>query len=306
MESLRNQIEIFYGKPTDVISDCLRGFLIPDEGFEFIAADFAAIEARVIAWLAGEESILEIFRTHGKIYEDAASKIYKVPMAEVSPSQRQIGKVAVLALGFGGGKDAFTRMGKGYGVTVSEKEAEVIKTAWREANPEIVSYWSALEWAAKKAILNKTKKFSAGFKGREVTYLAKGSFLFCRLPSSRVICYPYPELREVMTPWGQTKEGITFMAEGLTRKFERHKTFGGSLAENVTQAVARDLEAEAMLRLEERHYPVVMHTHDEIVCEVKKGFGSVDEMVEIMTEIPTWAKDLPIKAEGWRGNRYRK
>jgi DNA polymerase len=286
-----------------VMSDCLRGFLIPAKGRVFIGADFSAIEARVLAWLAGEEKILEIFRTHGKIYEAAAADIYRVPINEVTKEQRQIGKVAVLALGYQGGAKAFQAMGRGYGVKISEEKSDSIKNAWRAANPRIVRYWYALEEAAREAI----EAPGSTTVVRASRFRMKGSFLFCQLPSKRILTYPYPKVEEIQTPWGEPKQGITFMGvTSMSNKWERQKTYGGSLAENITQAVARDILAEALVRLEARGYPIVMHVHDEALCEVPENKGSVEEMEAIMSEVPVWAAGLPIAAEGWSGRRYRK
>jgi DNA polymerase len=297
------EMEILAGNPLSVLADCLRGFLIPADGCDFIAADWNAIEARVLAWLAGEEKILEVFRTHGKIYELAAADIFRKPLSEITEEERQIGKVAILALGYQGGKGAFQAMAKVYGVKVTNNRAEEIKVAWREANPAIKRFWYALEDAAMSAVMHPGKIFSA----RAIKYLVKGSFLLCQLPSSRVLCYPYPKIESVETPWGAMKDAITFMGEDTdTHQWMRLKTYGGSLAENVTQAVSRDVLAECLPQLENKGYPVVFHVHDEAVTEPPKGFGSVAEVEEIMSRPPLWAPGLPLKAKGWRGHRYKK
>lgn len=330
-----------------VISDCLRGFINAAPEKELVAMDFSAIEARVVAWLAGEESVLEIFRTHGLIYEFAASLIYGVPLDRVTKEQRQVGKVAVLALGYQGGVGAFQQMAKGYGVkmapafpslwttasaerrdravrrwndpkskidksAISREEwlaSELTKLAWRETHPNIVAYWNQVQAAAMAAVATPGTKVAVGPESRQVVYKRSGSFLFCRLPSGRALCYPYPEIKEVKTPWDETVMGLRYMAQNsVTGKWERNAAYGGLLVENLTQAVARDLLAEAMLRLENKGFPVVLHVHDEVVTEIPKSSpeSTAEEIQKIVAEVPAWAAGLPISAEGWRGERYRK
>jgi DNA polymerase bacteriophage-type len=300
-------LSMIYGSPLSVMSDCLRGFLVPAEGHDFIAADFSAIEARVLAWLAGEEHVLETFRGHGKIYEHAASTIYKKPIEEITKVERQLGKIAVLALGYQGGVGAFQSMARTTGVKVSDEQADEIKVAWREAHPNIVRYWYDIDRAAIAAVEKPGKIFVVETRYSLTKYVVRGSFLWCQLPSNRVLCYPYPKIEETLTPWGATKPQVTYMGENsLSHKWERMKAYGGMLVENITQAVARDILVEAMLRLEKKNYPIILHVHDEVVCEVPKAFGSVADVETILCEVPTWGEGLPIKAEGWRGNRYQK
>lgn len=317
----KDRLDIFYGPTMDAIADSLRGMLIAPPGHELIASDFSAIEARVLAWLAGEESVLDVFRGHGKIYEHAAAGIYHVPAEKVTKEQRQIGKVAILACGYGGGVGAFQAMARNYHVRVKDEEAESIKKAWRESHPRIVRYWYDLEEAA-ILTLKTGGKCSAGARGREVVFKKSGSFLWAKLPSGRVICYPYPELRTVTTPWGSEKESLTFMTEladpkkapkllpdeNSHGKWQRISTYGGSLAENMTQAVARDILRDAMFRLESKGFGTILHVHDECVVEVPSPCDdrTVRLVETIMAEVPAWASGLPLAAEGWHGPRYRK
>jgi DNA polymerase len=307
IKEIRDKIDILYGSPLDVVSSCIRGFLCAEKGYDLIAADFSAIEARVLAWLAGEEKVLDIFRGDGKIYEFAASKIYHVPMNEVTKAQRQIGKVSILALGYQGGVGAFQSMAKNYNVKVSDEEADTIKLNWREGNPNIVKYWYDLDKTAFRAVNSPNTAFRVGPPGREITFKTSGSFLWCQLPSKGILCYPYPKIERHQTPWGVEKNVVTYMTEdSTTKKWERAKAYGGHWAENVTQSLARDILVEAMFRLEEKGYPIIIHVHDEIVCEVPEGFGSVDEMEKIMSADLEWGKGLPIEASGWRRKRFCK
>ena len=301
-----DSIRIFHGDITPRISDCLRGFITAAPGKRLISVDFSAVEGRVLAWLAGQESILTIFRGHGKIYEHTACQIYYIDnINDVTKDQRQIGKVATLALGFQGGVVAFQSMAKNYFVKVPDKQANIIKTNWRKANPKIVTYWYDLERAAIAAVKYPGQKFGCGVQGRQVTFLKSGSFLFCRLPSGRAICYPYPKLKNVKTPWGAIKKALTYKGEE-NYQFVTKVAYGGLLAENITQATARDLLVNSMRVFEKFNYNIVMHVHDEIVCEVDKNFGSLKEAENLMRILPKWAKDLPIEAKGWEGQRYRK
>jgi DNA polymerase len=328
-------IEMFYGPPLDAVSSCLRGMLCAAPGKELIAADFSNIEGRGIAWLAGEEWKLQAFRDFdaGKghdIYKLAYGRAFDVDPAAVDKNQRQVGKVMELALGYQGGVGAFQTMARGYGVTVSDEQADVFKNRWREAHPAIVRFWYALERAAFDAVAHPGKVFEA----RGCKFIVKGSFLWLKLPSGRNLCYPYPRIDKALqysTPKGLrvrsgrsvAKEGVPdtwkvvreddnvlwyMNVDGTTNKWVETHTYGGKLAENVTQAIARDLLAQAMLALENEGYDVVLHVHDEIVVEVneKAPAGAASEVFRIMAQVPTWAEGLPIAVEGWRGRRYRK
>ena len=309
-----------FDRPMTVISDCLRGMICAAPGHELMAADFANIEGRVLAWLAGEQWKLDAFTAYDQkkgpdIYKLGYAKSFRIPVEEVTKDQRFIGKVQELALGYQGGVGAFQTMARGYGVVVSDTLADEIKTAWREAHPKIVAYWYDLEDAAKQAVTNPGRQFSAPYAYAEVpdsrkcSFLVKGSFLFCKLPSGRVLTYPYPKLKPIPTPWGEDKEQIHYMSvDGKTKKWQETHTYGGKLAENVTQAVSRDILADAMLRVEAHGHPIVMHVHDEIVAEVSdvQPAGLLTVFEEIIARVPQWASGLPIAVEGWKGKRYRK
>lgn len=337
-----DKMRLYYGPPLDVISNCLRGFLVAEEGKEFLCCDFSSIEARVIAWLAGQENVLEIFRTHGKVYEHAASSIFGKPMADISPDERQIGKVAILALGYQGGVGALQKMAKAYGVrlepayqslwsraTSGQKEfvekrydqtkadypgisreefiaSDLTKVFWRMANPKIVEYWHSLESCAIMATKLAGQNGLSTTISTPIKFKVAGSFLWARLPSDGTLCYPYPQVAHKETKWGTSKETLSYMSEDINHKWTRFNTYGGSIAENVTQSFARDILADAMLRLESHGYSIVAHVHDEIICEETAGAKSVQDMANIMSEIPTWAGGLPIAANGWAGKRYRK
>lgn len=298
-------IRMLYGSPLETLSHCLRGLLTASPGHRLLVCDFASIESRALNWEAGQEDILEIYRGHGKIYEFNAADIYGVEISKVTKDQRQVGKVAELAFGYQGGKGAFHNMSKTFGLTFTDAQAESFKNSWRKRHKMVVSYWYEAEDAATRAILNPGKKYEFGPRGREVAYLVKGSFLLCRLPSGGVLSYPYPSMKHIETRIGM-KDVIHYKAASVGGKFEDQTTYGGSLVENITQALARDLLAEAMLRLDAAGYSIVSHVHDEIVCDEPIGVRSVSEMGEIMSQVPAWAKGLPLAVEGFESFRYRK
>lgn len=305
-------LTVFYGSPLSAISSCIRSLICARPGHDLLAADFANIEGRALAWLAGDEAKVKRFRDFDDgngpdIYKVAAALIFSKMFSGVTDGERQIGKVAELACGYQGGVGAFQTMAKTYLVKVSDELADRAKTGWRDAHPRIVGYWYALEEAALSAVLRAGAKYSAGVKGREVTFKVSGSFLWCKLPSGRVLCYPYPTVKAIETPWGEMKDQVHYMTvDGLSNKWVETHTYGGKLAENVTQAICRDLLVAAIRQAEAAGYPVVLHVHDEVVAEVSKGFGSLEEFEHACSMMPKWADGLPVVAKGWRGERYRK
>ena len=198
-------------------------------------------------------------------------------------------------------------MGRSYKVKVADAEAEAIKRGWRDAHPRIVDYWHELEAAAHEAVAHPGLQTTAGPAGRTIAFRVKGSFLFCRLPSGRVLTYPYPKLKPRETPWGEIREQVHYMnVDGQTGKWVETHTYGGKLSENIVQAISRDLLAEALLRVDAAGYPVVLHVHDEVVSEVHAMTENADAFCALVAHSPAWCPDLPIHVEGWRGKRYRK
>lgn len=302
-------IQVFHGPPIARIADCLRGMLQAGPGKQLYVGDFANIEGRVLAWLAGEQWKLHAFRefdagTGPDLYLLAAARIFNKPVTAYTKKspERQIGKVAELALGFQGGVGAFQTMATTYGVKVPDAEAEQIKLAWRSAHPLTVAYWSHLERAALEAVLHPGSVYRVG----RVAFAVRGSFLWCQLPSTRRLCYPYPSIAEKETPWGELRPQLQYKTvDDRTRQWGSTSTYGGKLAENITQAVARDVLVHSLQQLESRGWEIVLHVHDELVAEMEPSC-SLDDYLSLMRKPPSWALDLPIAVDGWTGIRYRK
>jgi DNA polymerase len=288
-------LEMLYGDPMVALSSCLRSMIVPDAGNRLLVADFNAIEARVLAWLAGEQAPLDVFASGQCIYCHAATSIYGRTITKADKEERQIGKVAVLALGYQGGVGAFQTMAAAYRVEIPDEMADDIKVKWRKANRNISRFWYALEEAAKNAVLHRGHAFEAG----PITFKCHGDFLFAKLPSGRRLAYYKPVIgNSGLEFWGTDSR--------LGGRWAKLTTYGGKLCENVTQAVSRDLLADAMLRVEAAGYPVVMSVHDEVVSEAPIGFGSLEEFERLMCVMPDWATGLPMAVEGFECERYRK
>ena len=292
-------LSLLYDDPMEALSSCVRGMITTPPGKILMVADYSAIEARVLAWLAGQDDVTEVFKGHGKIYEHTASQIYNKSMDDISKDERFVGKVATLALGYQGGKRAFQGMAKNYAVEIDEEMAVRVVTEWRSANQMITSFWKNIEQAAVATVDSPCKPQSY----RGIRFSCHHGFLFCQLPSKRQIAYYDPEISEGM--YGNQQ--VTYMGvNGVTRKWERTPTYGGKLTENIVQAVARDLLAYAMLNIEKANYEIVLTVHDEIIAEVDRKTGSVEEFETLMEKLPQWAKGLPLKAEGYSCERYQK
>ena len=283
------------------ISSCIRGVFIPSDGKDFYGGDYSSIEARCLPWLAGDEGALKVFREGKDIYKDMAVAIYDINYDVVTKEQRQLGKQAILGLGYGMGGPKFQQTCAGYGIEISEDKADEVKNIYRNKYHLTKEYWYAVERAAVQAI----KEPGSFVKCGKIGWGIDNNFLCCKLPSGRLIRYYKPVLQQQKTPWGDTKLGITYMSQNsVTRKWEETRTYGGKLVENITQGVARDVMAEAMLRVEEAGYEVVLSVHDELVTEA--DHGSVKEFEKLMATNPEWGKDIPLEVEGWSGVRYGK
>lgn len=292
------QLELLFGSVPNTLSELIRTAFIPRDGCRFIVADFSAIEARVLAWLAGEDWVLEEFRGKGKIYEATASRMFHIPQETIVKGHpnyeyRQKGKQATLSCGYGGGVGALKAMG----AKMPEEEMQPLVDAWRAANPNIVAFWGVLDRAARKVIRSK-----ASSRVGKVTLYWKDDKMLVRLPSGRNLCYQSPHFTE--NRFGS--DAIGYYAPNAAGQMVEQETFGGKLAENVTQAIARDILAHAMLNLEAAGYPIVFHIHDEAVMEVPIGKGSTEDACRIMAIQPEWAKDLPLRADGDEMPYYQK
>jgi DNA polymerase len=292
-------LELLFESVPDVLSQLIRTALIPSPGHRFIVSDFSAIEARIIAWLAGEKWRLDVFNTHGKIYEASASQMFGVPVESITKGSelRQKGKIAELGLGYQGSVGALKSMGA-LKMGLSEEELPEIVSAWRKANPKIVKLWWDLEAAAIQAIKDRTVQKLQ----RKVKLYYKSGVLFMQLPSGRSLAYVRPRI-ELDERFGRDKLSYEGVELG---KWCRIDTYGGKLAENLTQAIARDCLAESLLRLDAAGYKIAFHVHDEAVLDVPHGFGSLKEVEAIMSEPIDWAPGLPMKADGFEADYYKK
>ncbi len=291
-------IELLYDSTPNVLSELIRTAFIPKPGCRFVVADFSAIEARVMGWLSGEEWVLDVFRGDGKLYEMTASRMFGIPMSEIGKGspERAKGKVASLSCQYGGSTNGLISMGA-LDMGLTEDELPPLVAAWRKANPHMVQFWWDVDAAAIKAVTEKQKT-----KVGKIIFEYKSGILFITLPSGRKLSYVKP--RMAVNKFG--RDGLTYEGISENKKWSRIETYGPKLVENIVQGTARDLLAEAMLRVEKKGYPIVMHCHDEIIAEVPEGIGSVDEMCEVMAVQPEWAEGLPLRADGYQCNFYQK
>lgn len=290
-------VELLYDSVPEVLSELIRTAFIAKPGCRFIVSDFSAIEARVMGWLAGETWVLEEFRGEGKIYEQTASKMFHIPIEQITKGSpyRARGKVASLACQYGGAEGALVSMGAlNY---VKESELKGLVQSWRSANPHIVQFWYDIDKAAKAAV----KEHQTTRVGLvEIGY--QSGMMMIRLPSGRSLAYVRP--RMTVNRFGS--ESISYEGIGTAKKWCRIESYGAKLCENIVQAVARDILAEAMLRLEAAGFEIVCHIHDEVVLEVPEGKSDVEEVNRIMAIQPEWASGLPLSAAGFESPFYKK
>lgn len=288
-------LNLLYEDIPDTLSQLIRTAFIPAEGKKFYVADFSAIEARVIAWFAGEEWRAEVFQNGGDIYCASASQMFKVPVEKhgINGHLRQKGKIAELALGYGGSVGALKAMGA-LDMGLSEEELQPLVDAWRQSNPHIVQFWWEIDAAVKKAIKERTMCLVRGIS----IYIQSG-MLFIQLPSGRTLSYAKPRM-------GTNRfggESVTYEGVGGTRKWERLESYGPKFVENIVQATSRDILLYAMKTLQT--CSIVAHVHDEIIIEADPKM-SLDVLCEQMARVPPWASGLVLRADGYVCDFYQK
>jgi DNA polymerase bacteriophage-type len=287
----------FGRRVTDVLKGMLRPALIPAKGKSLVVADWNAVEARLTPWLSNDpraDEVLDVFRSGRDIYVREAAGIFHLPEDQITSDKRQIGKVAILSCGFGGGVGAFGAMGRNYGIILTESDAKRTVDAWRRANQWAVNYWQKLEEAYTRALRNTGREFSAG----RVTYLYDGVHLWYALPSGRVLCYPFAKLE----PDGVTYAKAAWKPAADATEWPRARLWKGLACENITQAVANDLLRHSLRLIDD----VILHVHDEIVVETDKPDEVLQQMSDVMCTPPDWAKGLPLSIESSVMLRYGK
>ncbi len=330
----RDFIVTHYKGVMEALSAGLRGAIVAPPGRQLYVADFASIEARVLLWLAEDEDGLQLFRNHEDVYCDMASSIYGYPTNKKDhPTERGMGKIAILGLGYQMGPSKFTDTCAKFGITIAAdvycqecgrgtrehgKEThpfvytdgdEDVTTSVKVVNAYRTKYWRVKQcWYDQEAAAIAAVQTRQPVQCYNVRWVYRAPFLFCELPSGRRLTYPEPRVKETIMPWGASKPVLSYMGvDPRTRQWKRQTVYGGLLVENIVQAESRDLMAEGMLRAEKTGiYELVLSVHDELVAEAEKGQGSVKEFEALMSKCPRWATGCPVEAEGWTGKRYRK
>jgi DNA polymerase len=314
-EGIASALELVCGPPLEALSICARAMIVAPPGKKLVGGDFSNIEGRGNAWLAGEAWKVQAFRdydagTGPDLYKVMAGSILDKEIDAITKDDRQLwGKVPELACGYQGGVNAFHKMGANYGVRVEDKTARRIVGGWRESNPMIVASWRELQDAAIEAVASKGVIVPA-MNGR-IQYRCANGFLFCCLPSGRVLAYPSPTVErksKIVIIDGEEVEfnrwGVSYW--GTKKGWRKLDLYGGAQCAHVVSGIARDILAESMHRVEAAGYPLVLTVHDENLAEVDEGFGSADEFAAIMAQPLAWTTGLPVTAKGWEDRRYVK
>lgn len=298
-----------------LLSQALRGAIVAPPGKLLFVADYSGIEARVLLWCAQDTESLELFRQGRCIYMDFASSIFGYPVTDKKKQkmERQFGKVGILGLGYQCGIDKFVDVAWALGGIVLPRESKnpnditsvKVVGAYREKYYRVKQLWYDMETAAGEATFDKEGTVHECYP---VKWFKEGRFLYCELPSGRRLAYADPKIKMMDTSWGARKNTLTFMGVNpKTRKWMRQTTYGGSLVENIVQAISRDLLGESLVRCEEsKVYVPILTVHDEIIAEGHKDHGNQKEFESLIAQVPTWAPGLPIAVEGFAAARYRK
>lgn len=290
-------INLLFGDVPTLLSSCLRSAFCAAPGHDLICADYSSIEACVLLWLAGDTDAVAKINQGKDLYVDMAARIYGKPIDEVTETERQLGKVAILGLGYGMGVKKFYNTCLAWGIQIDMALAERTVDLYRKTYASIVYMWRKIEQCAILALRNISESFNG------IQFHVNQNAIMARLPSGRDISYAYPEVGE--NQFG--KPCLTYTStNAVTKKWERTDTYGGKLVENIVQGTARDILVDGMLAVEAAGYPVVLTVHDEAVAEVPKEFGSLDEYIRLLCTSSPWARGCPIRAKGWRGERYGK
>lgn len=304
-ESTREQIQQYWGSVMAPLSQALRGVIVPSPGKQLYVADYAAIEARVLLWLAEDEEALEIFRQGGDMYCVMASDIYGHPVTKKDhPDERQLGKVAILGLGYQMGAGKFVATAATYGITIDEDFATDVVDTYRAKFYLVKQMW----WEQEEAAIKATQRPGTIITCGRIQWQKRRAFLYAKLPSGRELAYPFPQVKVARTPWGTNRSQLSFMGVNpYNHQWERLHTYGGMIVENLVQAISRDIMAHAMQVLAAGDvYQPILTVHDELVAEAHPLLGSVLGFVTAVSDLPDWADGCPIEADGWCGVRYRK
>lgn len=298
-------VSMFGDRVMDAAVSTVRGVIKAPLGHEFIDADWSSVENRIGSWIAGQQDKVDMFASGLDEYKVFASKsLYQVHYNDVTKEQRQVSKSAVLGCMFGQGAVGLVSYAKKHGVDITEERSQEIVSAYRGEYPKVTSMW----WRCGDAVLDAVRTPGVVIKvGEHVQISMMRGFMWMKLPSGRLISWSAPRIETLDTPWGEKRTGVTVMGvDRFTRQWVRQKLIGSSVYQSGVQATARDLMADALLRLEAAGYPVVLLVHDEFLSLVPEGQGSEKEFMEIMCQPPWWAGGLPLAAEAWRGIRFKK